>query len=220
MMNTRKMVQAVCFSFIFISLIKISSFLKVHLIIGSHTGLFSGVNVMTPLAGLFGGLLGSLGVFSGLFGLRLLFSGIRSFHVLAFHVPGLCASLYWTTESVMIRLVLPLACMLLFIGHPVGSQAWLYSMYWLIPISLYFVPGKSFFFHALSSTFIAHAVGSVIWIYTLPMTSVIWLGLIPVVAVERLTFATGMVVAHRVIEFGINTRKNVFVLGDVKHLGN
>jgi len=203
MIQTRKVLPMTLFSLIFISLIKIGAFLKVHLIVGSYTALFSGSNILMPLTGFFGGVPGSFAVFSGLLGLRLLFSGIKSLHILAYHIPGLCASLYWATESVMIRLVLPFACMLLFIVHPVGAQAWLYSMYWFIPIFLYFVQHKSLFLHALSSTFIAHSVGSIIWIYALPMTPAIWLGLIPVVAIERLTFATGMVIMHKVIEYTI-----------------
>jgi len=84
--------------------------------------------------------------------------------------------------------------MILFIMHPVAGQAFAYSFYWLIPIALYALGNKSSFCRALSATFLAHAVGSIIWLYTVSMTSAQWLSLIPVVAVERLVMACGMVV--------------------------
>jgi hypothetical protein len=64
---------------------------------------------------------------------------------------------------------------------------------------LYFVPQKNIFFTSLGSTFTAHAVGSVIWLYTIPMTAGMWLALIPIVALERLCFATGMVTVVGVV---------------------
>ena len=94
--------------------------------------------------------------------------------------------------------------MVAFIAHPVGAQAWVYSLYWLIPVVLYFLRKESLFLTALGSTFTAHAVGSVIWIYANPMTPQAWLVLIPVVFIERFVFASGMVVAYH----GINFIKN------------
>lgn len=120
------------------------------------------------------------------------------------------AALYWTTRSALLRVALPLACIAAFIVHPVGAQAWPYSLYWLVPVVLYFVNKKHIFFEALGSTFIAHAVGSVIWIYAAPMTPEAWLTLIPVVAIERLTFASGMVIVHRVINVAIDYAKTSF----------
>src|SRR5207237_10360114 len=89
--------------------------------------------------------------------------------------------------------------MALFIVHPIGSQAFMYSFYWLIPIGLFGLARKTLFLEALGSTFVAHAVGSVIWLYTVPTTAGMWVGLIPIVAVERLLFAMGMVVMYRFI---------------------
>lgn len=86
-----------------------------------------------------------------------------------------------------------------FIAHPVGSQAFLYSFYWLIPVAIYLMGRNSLFAQALGSTFTAHAVGSVIWLYANPMTPEIWLALIPVVLVERLVFASGIVLVYQII---------------------
>lgn len=87
-----------------------------------------------------------------------------------------------------------------FMAHPVGAQAWVYSVYWLIPVLLYVIRKKSLFLEALGSTFIAHAVGSVIWIYADPITPHAWLALIPVVFIERLIFASGIVVVFHCIQ--------------------
>ena len=80
--------------------------------------------------------------------------------------------------------------------HPVGGQAWLYSMLWVIPVAMYLMGSTYLFAQSLSATFVAHAVGSVLWLYAVPMTPQIWLGLIPVVLLERLAIAGGMTVLH------------------------
>jgi len=199
------------FATLFTSLIKLTSFFKVSFIIGTYTAFFSMTSIMMPLSGSFGGISGALAVGALGLGLRLFLVGFISFTHLAYHIPGLFAALYWTTRSPLIRIVLPLTCMLAFIAHPVGQIAWCYSLYWLIPVGLYLFKGKSLnnlFFEALGSTFIAHAVGSVIWIYAMPMTPQVWLALMPVVIVERLVFASGMVLMHKVISYAISMWKS------------
>jgi hypothetical protein len=62
----------------------------------------------------------------------------------------------------------------------------------------------------LGSTFIAHAVGSTIWIYTVPMTAQMWLGLMPLVAIERLCFATGMVVSYHAVHAATNAASQLY----------
>jgi len=46
---------------------------------------------------------------------------------------------------------------------------------------------------ALIASFIAHAVGSVIWLYCGTIAPEIWTALMPLVIVERLLIAAGMV---------------------------
>jgi len=83
--------------------------------------------------------------------------------------------------------------MALFVIHPVGTIAFAYSLYWLIPVCLWILNRfnllKGIFSTALQSTFVAHAAGSIIWLYTLNMPATKWLSLIPIVAVERFVFA-------------------------------
>jgi len=88
-----------------------------------------------------------------------------------------------------------LACMAAFIAHPVGAQAWAYSLYWLIPSVALILP-EHLFLRSLGSTFTAHSIGSVVWLYTFPSAPAFWLALIPVVAFERLLFASGISVSY------------------------
>ncbi len=194
-------------------IIKLASFLKISFIMGSHLAHFSAVSIATPLVGLFSGTIGCLILLVIKMILGLSYNPLYSLHILAFYVPGFCASLYLASSHAMIRLILPIACMILFVVHPVGHAAFVYSLYWLIPVALYFVPKKSLFLQALGSTFVAHAVGSVIWLYTVPMAPALWIGLIPIVIVERLLFASGIVVAYTVFNSLTNRLRNFGFLG-------
>jgi len=88
-----------------------------------------------------------------------------------------------------------LLCMAAFIAHPVGQQAWIYSLYWLIPAIALALP-EHLFLRSLGSTFTAHSIGSVVWLYAFPSTPAFWLALIPVVAFERFMFASGISVSY------------------------
>ncbi|HLW72510.1 MAG TPA: hypothetical protein VKR54_00500 [Candidatus Babeliales bacterium] len=182
-------------------IVKLAGLIKVSFLVGSQMIWFSASNSVLPLSGAFGGVMGSGLIFFTRQLLHLIFFKTVSLSFLAFCVPGLCASLYWATHHYAIRLLLPIACMGLFIIHPVGAQASVYSFYWLIPVVLFFVPQRSLFLQALGSTFVAHAVGSVIWLYTVPMTADMWITLIPIVLFERIAFALGMVIVHHLISF-------------------
>lgn len=181
----------------YMGLAHISGLIKISFLFGSQMVWFSASNAVLPLAGAFGGVMGSGLIFLIRQLIHLIFFKTISLRFLAFCVPGLCASLYWTTNHYIIRLLLPIVCMGLFVVHPVGAQAFVYSLYWLIPVVLFFIPQKPLFLQAFGSTFIAHAVGSVIWLYTVPMAATTWMALMPLVLFERIAFALGMVIAHR-----------------------
>jgi hypothetical protein len=174
--------------------------IKVSFLVGSQMIWFSGMNCIMPLSGAFGGMFGAIAAFLIRFFLHTLLFGTISLSFLALCLPGLCASLYWATRSRLIHVVLPVICMGLFAAHSVGSQAFVYSLYWLIPVIIFYIPRESLFLRALGSTFIAHAVGSVIWVYAVPMIPVVWISLMPIVALERIFFALGMVAVHTIFE--------------------
>ena len=183
---------------------KLGSFCKVSFMIGSYAAFFSVANCLVPLTGAFCGMAGSTMLFGLALCLRMVLHGALSLSLLAQFVPGLCAGYYWASRSALIRVFIPVVCMVLFMVHPVGGMVWIYAFYWLIPIALYLFNTNHIFATALGSTFTAHAVGSVIWLYTVPMDVAAWKLLIPIVFFERLVFAAGMVVMHKIISWGVN----------------
>ena len=187
--------------FVFPLLIKLASLCKLSFIVGSWCAFFSGTSIIAPLTGAFSGISGTFLVLGVSILAKLVWGTTFTFKFLACIVPGFFASLYWSTHSVLIRALLPLICMAAFIAHPAIGVGWVYSLYWLIPVALYFKKRHTLFTQALGSTFTAHAVGSVIWLYADAMTPETWLALMPVVLIERLTFAIGMVLAYRAIAY-------------------
>jgi hypothetical protein len=184
----------------FISIAKISSFIKVSLILGHYTAYFSAINMVMPVAGAWCGLTGSTVVAAVGFLMRFaVYGSALPLHMLSYHIPGLFGAYYFATRSGFIRLAVPLACMGFFLLHPVGFQAWEYTMYWWIPVIIYALDRKSLWLDALGSTFVVHAVGSVIWIYTTESTVSMWLSLMPIVALERLVFMIGIVAFQRIL---------------------
>lgn len=184
---------------------KIVGIFKATIIFGSSAAFFSAANIIVPLSGAFGGVIGCSRVFGISLVLRILTTGFIGFHALAYHIPGFFASLAWTTRSKWLHVGVPAVCMILFNLHPIGLSSMPYSFYWIIPILCSLVR-PSLFTTALSSTFIAHAVGSVIWIYTVPMTVLQWYSLLPIVAAERLAFALGMVAVYQLVMFVRTTK--------------
>jgi hypothetical protein len=89
-----------------------------------------------------------------------------------------------------------LVAMAAFIAHPIGREVWYYSLYWLIPFAMQRFGRGNLFASALGATFTQHAVGGVTWLYAFGLSAEIWRGLIPIVAAERLLFATGIAVSY------------------------
>ncbi len=195
---------------------KLLSFYKLSFVVGSQAIFFSASNLSMPLVGAFGGAALTTVIWALILGLRFA-AGSFSLATLAFYIPGYCAALYLATQSRMLKCGIPLLCMVLFVINPVGMQAAIYSAYWLIPLMIGATAQRSFFMQAVGATFTAHAVGSVIWLYTMPTTPALWFGLIPIVAVERLTFAAGMVVLHTVLQKLIAAASSVCAKKDSIH---
>jgi hypothetical protein len=117
--------------------------------------------------------------------------------------PMVFAAIYFGSKTKN-TVVIPLICIALFIIHPVGGQAWLYSLYWLIPVLAIFWK-DNLFIKSVGTTLTAHAVGSIAFLYLFSTTPAFWLALIPVVAFERLSFAIGITLSY----VGMNTALDV-----------
>ncbi len=108
---------------------------------------------------------------------------------------GFAAYYFWKNGSRQLSdklsVAVPALAMLVFWLNPVGQQAWVYALYWTIPILVKFLPDR-LIFRSYGATFTAHAVGSVLFLYTVPTAPALWIALIPIVAFERTVFALGI----------------------------
>lgn len=187
-------------------------FFKMSFIVGSYSGFFSAVSFMGPISGKFVTPLNSLVIYGCSLVIRIMICGFNPFILLVHHLPGLCASLYFNTRHWGLSRLLPLSCMALFIMHPVGQQAWPYALFWTIPVLLSFL-NRSLVTDCVTSTFIAHGVGSVIWLYAKPMVPALWIGLIPVVVIERFLIVIGMINAYHLFVYAgsvVNIFKRIY----------
>jgi len=111
-------------------------------------------------------------------------------------------------------LAIPAIAMLMFFLHPVGSQVWYYSLYWLIPIAAFFIR-ENLWLRSLGASFTAHAVGSIAFLYTFTSSPELWLMLIPIVAIERIVFATGIAssyfIFNTVLDKFFSTSKDISI---------
>lgn len=189
-MNSNKMIYGALITGL---VLEAAGFFKVSSLFGM-TSAFSGFTLLGPVAGAFVGI----GLYAGILAIHRLFRFALLGTVLPMtcYIPSLAGALYWQHNNRLVRIGLPVFCMLAFVAHPVGGQAFLYSFYWFIPMFLYFVPRPSVFFTALGATFTQHAVGSIIWLYMGSLTAAEWYALIPVVALERLFAAAALTVAY------------------------
>ncbi len=105
------------------------------------------------------------------------------------HLPTFAGSLVLSSGSRYASPLIAALCIGTFIAHPMGAESFIYTIYWLIPIGISFLPAPSIFLRSLMSTFITHAVGSTIFIYTHETTALFWETLFPQVWLERLTSA-------------------------------
>lgn len=118
-------------------------------------------------------------------------------------IPPIFAAIYFSRKS-KYNVLIPILAIISFNIDPVGRSVWYYSAYWLIPIVCYFWQDQSILAKSLGATFMAHAVGGAIWIHVFSLPKAVWVGLIPVVAAERLLFALGIALTYVVLNNLLN----------------
>ena len=118
-------------------------------------------------------------------------------------IPPLFAAMYFGKRT-KLNIWVPLLAIVSFNIDPVGRSVWYYSLFWLIPIICYFWQERLLLARSLGATFMAHAVGGAIWIHAFALPKAVWIGLIPVVAMERLLFAAGIALSYLVLNNVIN----------------
>ena len=192
--------KRVIFLLAFFVLVLIGKNINFSPVIGADNQFFTLFQFFAPTAGAFlGPIFGIIAViFSQIADFVIVGKEFSLLSILRF-LPMLFAVYYFATfrknKNKLFNVMVPLLAIALFIIHPVGREAWIFSLYWLIPVLAVIIPKKwpgSLFFRSYGSTFAAHAVGGVIWLYTVPMPAEAWLALIPIVAFERFLFGLGI----------------------------
>lgn len=176
----------------FISLL-ISHFIHFNWIIGSFSAHFSCIHLILPAFIKHFGIIGAV----------LLYAHdlLNVSHIIPFLAAksGMIYSGYiYKRISFFSSVIIPAACMILFVVHPIGSAVFFYSFYWFIPMILYAFFRKHLFAQALISAFVAHALGSLVWLYCYQLAGIYWIAALPVVPFERCLIAMGIVAADKV----------------------
>jgi len=170
--------------------------ISVFSIQGANGKAFTLFEFFGPMAGGFLGVSGAIVVFAAKLVNQLIAGTSISMIDLIKLTPMMFAAAYFARNSLRgakdtLGIALPVLAMLAFWMHPIGQQAWFYALYWTIPIMVKFLPDR-LFLRSLGATFSAHAVGSILFLYTIPTVPALWLGLMPIVAIERTLFALGI----------------------------
>jgi len=196
--------HALLFTILFAIVAILASFVHLSKLWGAEGQTFTLFEFIGPLpAAIFGPFLGILAILVAKIATTIYSGAPLDYVTFLRFLPVLFAAYFFakykdsSKYSNFLQASIPLLCILLFAIHPVGSQAWLFSLYWLIPpITILLLP-RNLFFRSLSATFTQHAIGGVIWIYFVnPGTPESWLLLIPLVAIERLVFAVGIALSY------------------------
>lgn len=170
---------------------------------------FSFFDFFAPISGGFlGGLYGAISVFLVKVVNLLIHRSDLDWLSIVRLFPIVFGAVYFGTRSKKIA-VIPAICIILFILHPEGRQAWYFSLYWLIPIIAVFKKNR-LILNSLGSTFTVHAIGSTAFLYALNLKAAVWISLIPVVFLERMIFAVGIWVSFLVVNM-ILQKINQFV---------
>ncbi len=184
----------------FIALFAVFAFITQRInfsgLVGAENQFFTVFQFVGPIAGAF------LGPFVGIFAVGIaelvdMFVQGKAWTMLNILrlAPMLFATYYFASAKRNWNVIVPLVAIAVFIAHPVGRTVWFFALFWTIPILLRGIPEKyaqTIPARSLGATFTAHAIGGALWIWTVPMTAADWIGLIPIVAYERLLFATGI----------------------------
>jgi len=133
-------------------------------------------------------------------------------------LPAILAAVYFGLKQKKTAIIFPI-CIALFLLNPIGRQAWMYSLIWLIPFVASFGK-KRLILNSLGATFTAHAVGSIIFLYSFGLTPAIWISLIPVVFIERGFFTIGIWTSCLVFNAVLDKLTNFRVIYFLKPLVN
>lgn len=182
------MIYKIFSKFIPLCIAMLVTFIPFSMIIGSKAAWFSCSSMSLPALGYHASLLYVI--------LSIFTKGLLSFHAIIFiamhRLPHLAATSALRKKNWIISVALPVVAMILFCMHTVGQTVFYYSWYWFIPMIIYYFVPDTLPSRAVCASFVAHAVGSVIWLYRGHVPVQAWTLLMPIVPLERMIIAAGM----------------------------
>lgn len=187
--------RSILFLLLFVAASLLAYRINFSQVMGAEKEYFTLFQFFGPVSGAFLGPVLGAGIVlaTELINVAVLGSELTLFGVLRFSTL-MAAAFYFGSRKPKLPVLVPLACVVLFVLHPVGGAAALYSLYWFIPAIALLFP-RNLILKSFGATFTAHAVGSVLFLYSFPSTPAFWLGLIPQVLLERTMFALGIAVS-------------------------
>ncbi len=213
--------KGIVFLVLFTLLALVGMKLNFSTLIGEESQFLTIYQFFGPIAGGFLGIWGAAAVLGAqLINWVLVGKEISLLNILRL-LPMVFAAIYFSRNGLRgvkdkLGVALPILAMLAFWLHPVGQQAWIYALFWVIPLIAKFLP-ENLLLRSLGATFTAHAVGAVLWIWTVPMAAQQWLMLLPITAFERILFALGIAASYIVF---VNILKAVDTVVDIKSIIN
>ena len=164
---------------------------------------FTFFDLYAPIAGsLFGGITGSIAVLAVEIA-NLLWRQTLTLAGFLHLFPVMFGALYFGSNRKIVNLI-PVIAIASFTLHPVGREVWYFSLFWLIPILCQPFKVKSLLARSFGAVFTSHAVGGLLWIYFFNPPAAVWNSLIPIVIMERITFAVVSTVMYLIAEKIIN----------------
>lgn len=191
--------RKILFVFIFVALGFIALQIPVNTLAGSRVK-FTLFDLFAPIAGAF------LGTFLGIISVlamqivNLAVHGVSNIDKgsLIRLLPTLFGVWFFAKKEGKL-LIVPAFSIIAFNLHPIGRTVWFYSLFWLIPFLVWPFRERFLVLRSLGATFTAHSVGGAIWIWVFNLPAAVWIGLIPVVIMERAIFALGISASYILI---------------------
>ncbi len=200
--------KKVFFLLAFSALVLLGSQINFSSLLGVENQSFTLFQMVGPIAGVFLGPIFGAGAVLLAEAVNFVYAGKAIDLINIFRLTPMLFAAYYFGRHGKAKLkdlstAVPIICMALFMLHPVGAQAWFYSLYWVIPVAAKFLPNR-LFPKSLGATFTAHAIGSTLFLYTIPTAPELWVALIPVVAIERTMFALGISASYIVVNTALD----------------
>ena len=210
--------RKILFLIIFIILGLVAFQISIDRIVGSNQN-FTLFEFLGPIGGMFlGPILGAISAFV-VYGLNIIiFHKTLNFLAIVLFLPPVSAAVYFGLKQKWTAIIFPI-CIALFLLNPIGRQAWMYPIIWLIPFFATFGK-KRLIFNSLGATFTAHAIGTIIFLYMFGLTPAIWMSLIPVVFIERGVFTLGIWISCLALNTVLDKLTNFKAVNFLKPLVN